>query len=452
MSEHSTMRMAGSFVPSPPGGGDGGSNGQRPPPWILHVDFDAFFASVEQLRNPRLAGRPVAVGSGVIASCSYEARRFGLSAGMPLRRAQRLCPDLIVIPGRGPIYRAFAQEAFRLCADFTPHLETYLDEANCDLTGTEQLHGGYVRAGRRIQEAIRHRLGLPVSIGLGSNRMIAKIAAQEVKPRGIGLIPPGDEQVFIESMPLEKLPGIGPRALKRLTDLNLRSIGDLRCLTRDSLMAMFGLPGHAIYERCRGRETRPLIPAEIPRTISRRTSFSCPETDPETITGILRYLTERAGQALRALHLRCRTVTVQLEYPDNRNDAASTRLRDGSSDDEELFEATVSAKDRAHGRRVAVRRIGVTVSRLVPETGLLQLSLDDLSPTGGSPRRSALMRVKDAIRNRWGHRAILSGRTLTLRAQLKEDPHGFILRTSCLTAGPVVCTPPATQPEVRLHP
>jgi DNA polymerase-4 len=403
------------------------------PPWILHIDFDAFFASVEQLRNPRLQGRPVAVGSGVIASCSYEARRFGLSAGMPLRRARRLCPDLIAIPGRGPIYRAVAHEAFRLCADLTPHLETYLDEANCDLTGTEQLHRGYVRAGRRIQEAIRRDLGLPVSIGLGSNRMIAKIAAKEVKPRGVGLVPPGDETVFIEAMPLEKLPGIGPRALHRLSALNLRSIGDLRCLTRESLMAMFGLPGHAFYERCRGRDTLPLLRSEIPRTISRRTSFSTPETDPETITGLLRYLTERAGQALRGLHLRCRTVTVQVEYPDNRNDTASTRLRDGSSDDDALFAAAVAAKDRAYGRRVALRRVGITLSRLVPETGLLQLSFDDLSPTGGSPRRYALMHTKDAIRNRWGHRAILSGRTLALRAKLKEDPHGFILRTSCLT-------------------
>jgi DNA polymerase-4 len=367
---------------------------------------------------------------------------------MPLSRAQRLCPDLVIIPGRAPLYAAFADQAFALCAEFTPHLETYLDEADCDLTGTELLHGGYARAGRRIQEEILHTVGLPVSVGLGSNRMIAKIAAKHAKPRGIGLIPPGDEEDFLEQMPLEKLPGIGPQALARLSTLNLRTIGELRCLPRESLTAMFGLPGAALYERCRGRESIALRPAEIPRSISRRTSFSPPETNPETLDGILRYLTERAARRLRRMALRCRSVTVQLDYLDNRKDSASTRLREGTILDDELFEAALSAKNRAYGRRVALRRIGVVLNRLVPDNGIIQLSLDEFGPAGrqgtSACRRATfhssatcvqhdLMRVKDTIRNRWGHRALLSGRSLTLRDKLQTDSHGFLLRTSCLT-------------------
>ena len=155
--------------------------GARSAATILHVDIDAFFASVEQLLDPRLKGRPVIVGAGVIASCSYEARRCGLGAGMPLSEARRRCPEAVILEGHEKIYRAFAGRIFDICRRIAPAVETYLDEACCDLSGTERLHGGdLLNAARLLKELVRREVGLPVSVGLGSNRMVAKLAGKSV--------------------------------------------------------------------------------------------------------------------------------------------------------------------------------------------------------------------------------------------------------------------------------
>ena len=157
-------------------------------PAVLHVDIDAFFAAIEQQRDPRLAGRPVIVGAGVIASCSYQARAFGLRAGMPLSEARRLCPEAVILEGHAQVYRCFAEQIFACCREVSPAVETYLDEAYCDLGGTERLHGDLVEAARGLKRAIRAATGLAVTCGIGPNRMLAKLIGKTVKPDGLARI------------------------------------------------------------------------------------------------------------------------------------------------------------------------------------------------------------------------------------------------------------------------
>ena len=205
---------------------------------ILHVDVDAFFASVEQLLIPALRGRPVIVGSGCIASCSYEARRFGLRAGMSLRQAARLCPSAVVVPGQYQVYRCFAEHIWRICRQYVIEMETYLDEAHGNATGMCSCRGDPLTLGRKLQRQVRDEVRLPVSIGLGANRMLAKVASSSGKPGGVVWIRPGDEEGVLASLPVGSLPGVGRKTAGVLGDMNIRTVDDLRMLSRISLRAI----------------------------------------------------------------------------------------------------------------------------------------------------------------------------------------------------------------------
>src|SRR5437773_9516424 len=186
-----------------------GSPAPEAEPAVLHVDIDAFFAAIEQQRDPRLAGRPVIVGAGVIASCSYQARAFGLRAGMPLSEARRLCPEAVILEGHAQVYRCFAEQIFARCRCLAPAVETYLDEAYCDLTGTERLHGDLVEAAGALKADIRAATGLTVTCGIGPNRMLAKLIGKTVKPDGLRRIHPPEADAFLCDRPIEPLAGVG---------------------------------------------------------------------------------------------------------------------------------------------------------------------------------------------------------------------------------------------------
>jgi len=195
---------------------------------ILHLDIDAFFASVEQQKDPRLQGRPVIVGAGVIASCSYEARARGLRAGMPIHHARRMCPEAVVLEGRHEVYRCFTDRIFEMCRDLSPAVETYLDEAYVDLTGTERLHGPAGAVGRRLRADIAAATGLSVSVGLGPNRMVAKLAGKAAKPGGVRRVRAAEVDAFLARLPVRQLPGVGRVRNALLNRLNIHTIGDLR--------------------------------------------------------------------------------------------------------------------------------------------------------------------------------------------------------------------------------
>ena len=395
---------------------------------ILHVDLDAFFASVEQLLIPVLRGRPVIVGAGCIASCSYEARRFGLHAGMPLRQARRLCPRATVMPGRQAIYCCFAEHVWEVCRRYACDLETFLDEAYGDAAGMGALHGRPETLGRALRAEVLSEVGLSVSVGLGANRMLAKIASKLAKPAGVRWVAPDDERGLLAEMPAASLPGVGRKTAQRLGDLNIATAGELRSLSREVLRAMFGRRGEILYERCRGRDTQPLSPHALPKTISRETTLHAPTCDYGQIRAMLAYLVERAMRAARKLDLQAGAVELTVRYDDWKQYAARRRLDRPASDDAAVQAAVDRLLAQLLGRRVAVRHVGIVLSALTPDDGQ-----GELFPAQAATQRSDLTRAVDTIRDRWRHAALVTGGSIPLMGTLEQNDYGFVLRTPFLT-------------------
>lgn len=397
-------------------------------PMIMHVDIDAFFASVEQLRNPALKGRPVIVGAGVIASCSYEARRYGLKAGMPLHKALRLCPSAVIMDGRAQIYRCFADRVFEVCREIAPGVETHLDEAYCDLGGTEGLYGDSVSAGELLRHRVNEKVGLSVTVGVAGNRMVAKIAGKTVKPGGVRLVELGREREFVEPVSVGEIPGVGRSTREILRKINVRTAADLTRVPLPYLRALFGKNGDVLYRRCRG-EDGGLLDNEIPRSISRETSFHRETGDSREIEGMLRYLVGRAARTLRSLELSARTVSVRVYYADGERRSVSRTFGAPIRLDAELFTAAMALLRPILSRRSALRLVGVSLESLCRGSVLQGDLYRDRDPS----REAELCSGLDRVRDRFGHGAVVSGRALYLIGKLKRDKYGYILRTPSLT-------------------
>lgn len=422
------MPPADSRSAAPAGAGAEAAAGQVAPA-VLHVDIDAFFAAIEQLRDPRLEGRPVIVGAGVIASCSYEARRLGLRAGMSLGEARRLCPGAVVIEGHAQVYRCFAEQIFARCRALSPAIECYLDEAYLDLTGTARLHRDLLEAARALKRDVLAATGLTVTCGLGPNRMLAKLVGKTVKPDGLACITAEEADAFLRDQPVERLPGIGHAHARTLRSMNLRTIGELRALSPEVLEAVFGAPGRLLHERCRGRDTAAVHAREIPLSISRETSFHRDTAEPAEIEGMLEYLVGRACRAARELGVAARTVTVRLRDADGEGDERTRSLRAPSDTDPVVLGLALDLLRRLFTRRVALHAVGVALSGFA-RGGAEQGALFE-EPEAG--RRAALYRAFDRVRGAYGHGVLVSGRALQLKGRLVEDRHGFVLRTPSLT-------------------
>ncbi|MFP4216144.1 MAG: hypothetical protein ACLFVH_09455 [Phycisphaerae bacterium] len=404
------------------------STDRRPTPTILHLDIDAFFASVEQLLFPALRNRPVAVGNGVIASCSYEARASGLSAGMPLHRARRRCRDLIVLDGSYATYRCFAEHVWTICRRYVTTLETFLDEACGNATGIAEHYGGPRELGLRIQREVREEVGLPVSVGLASNRMMAKIGSGLEKPYGVVAIPPGREQRFLAPLPIDKLPGVGPKTRRILRDMNVATIGEIAALPREWLRSMLGYRGELIHDRAQGRDGRSIRADTLPKSISRETTFHRPLHDDGPIRGMIFYLLQRATRAARDDRLVAERVELGIRYDDWKQVNAARTLPDATDSEETLFAVTCELLDRLYTRRVALRHVRVILSNLSPAGDHVPL-LEHA--TRRQERR--LHAAVDTIRDRWGHSCLVSGKSIELLGELKQNDHGFVLRTPSLT-------------------
>lgn len=395
----------------------------------MHVDMDAFFASVEQRLDPRLRGRPVVVGSGVIASCSYEARRKGLHAGMPLSQARRFCPEAAYLKGRFATYRCFASRVFDLCREVAPGVEAHLDEAYCDMAGTERLYGHPANAAALLKRRILNETGLTVSVGVASNRMVAKMAGGAAKPDGLAVVAHGSEGDFVRDFPVGKLPGVGRATGAVLERLNLRTVGEMRMLTRDSLRQLFGANGLLLYERCRGRDTCVVQEREIPQSISRETTFHSATCDPAEIRAMLYYLAERAANAMRSLGLKAGRVALRFRDEDGAGANASAALPLPTDVDGALFEAATELLGKQWKRRTRLRWAGVTLSRFSVASGHQSQLFDEKELA----RRENLCRCLDRLRSRFGHSIVVAGESLALLGKLEQDTHGYVLRTPCLT-------------------
>jgi DNA polymerase-4 len=391
---------------------------------VLHLDVDAFFASVEQLIDPRLRGKPVAVGSGVVASPSYEARARGVTTAMPLHQATRICPELIVLEGRHEVYRCFTDAIWAIVRRYAPALETFLDEAFADFSGAEAAVGDFLELGRRIRREIRDETGLPVTVGVGRNRMLSKLAAKSVKPDGLRLLRPEEEEPFLLALPIEKIPGMGPKTSALFRDMNVRTIREFRAIPLDTLQRMLGRTGAALYERARGQDSRIVEEREIPQSISRETTLATATSDLAELEGMLSYLVDRAMRAVRDLGLKTRRLRVRLRYSDWADEEGSAALAP-TAFDEDVQPAARDLLRALYRRRVSLRFVGITLSGFSDDGGQLQLFSDG--------RLERFHAAADAVREKFGHGALVSGRAIALLGTLPKDAHGYVLRTPCLT-------------------
>jgi DNA polymerase-4 len=419
-----------------------------PPREILHVDVDAFFASVEQRDDPRLRGKPVAVGTGVVASCSYEARRYGVRTAMRLSEARQLCRPLIVLPGQYLRYEQVARQLYAVCRDQTPLVEAAaLDDLYLDVTAGRQERGE--AAARTLLEQVRWEIGISLSIGLGANKLIAAVATREVKqakcrvqsdPRmaaqlwnaspGFHLVrvPPGEEEEYLAPWPVSVLPGAGPRVRARLDRLNVHRVGQVAEMPRPMLEQMFGAVGGKLSEYAHGIDRREVVPQRRAQSISRRTSFDPPVSDPDFVRAMLDYLVERAASWLRYQDLTARGVTVLLRYGDYESAHGHEALRQPTQHDEVLKEAARERLHKIYTRRLPLRLLGVELTPLGPAE-----QQTDLFPDAERQRLDRLAECKDAIRRRFGFTSLLSGNALWLSRSLDRDRANFRLRTPCLT-------------------
>ena len=381
---------------------------------ILHVDMDAFFASVEQLDEPQLRGKPVLVGGmpeerGVVAAASYEARQFGCRSAMPMAAALRRCPKAIVVPPRGKRYAEVSAQIFGILEQFTPLIEPLsIDEAFLDVTGSTGLFGAPQQIAQQIRQRIRTEAQLTASVGVASNKFIAKLASDLDKPDGLVVVPDDGVQAFLDPLPISRLWGIGKATLPRFEKLGIRTFGDARRLSEAEFRGSFGEAGGQFYWLVRGIDTRQVVPDREAKSISHEVTFPVDVDDFEHLKSVLLGQTEQVARRLRRHCLLARTVVVKIRTGDFRTITRS-RTFDSATDETDAIWKTVAGlfDDWARHRSTAVRLIGVGVSQFSTGSGQ-QLSLFGEEE---STRHRQIDKVMDKIRDRFDEGAIWRGGT-----------------------------------------
>jgi DNA polymerase-4 len=395
---------------------------------IIHVDLDAFYASVEVLRRPELRGRPIIVGGGgenyrrgVVSAASYEARRFGVHSAMPLGRALRLCPHAVVLPVDFTAYRSASRAVFALARQLTPQMEPVsLDEAYLDVTGSIRRMGPPEQMARDLRDWIKAECQLDASCGVATSKMVAKVASDLEKPRGMVVVPPGDEAAFLAPLPLRRLPGLGPASEKGLSSLGLVTLGDLAAFPLDALRRRIGENAAiSLSERARGIDRSEVTVPERPKSISREETFSQDVTDRAELHRLLRACAADVGRQLRHGRWAARTATLKLRYSDFATYTRQLTWPTPQDGDVVLAQAGMKLFDGAWSG-APVRLLGMGVS------GVIDASQLDLFDASGPPRDARLDRTLDALRERFGNAAPKRGGAPALR---DLDFRGEDLRT-----------------------
>jgi DNA polymerase-4 len=423
---------------------------------ILHLDADAFFASVEQRDDPKLRGRPVAVGTGVVASCSYEARRWGVRTGMRLTEARILCRSLVVIPGDYRRYEQSARRMLAICREQTPLVEVAaLDDLYLDLGSAEcrtsMPHHQAGRVAGDLRLKIREEVQLNVSIGVGSNKLVAKIATKEAKQRrsrsedrgaqaavprsslldphsSVVTVPAGGERDYLAPWPARVLPGAGRKVGDRLERLNVQWVGEVAAVPVAVLCGLFGNQGRLLHDQAHGIDPRPVEPHRPQQSVSRRASFDPPQADRAFLRAMLDHLLERAAAWLRFQDLTARRLSLTIRYGDYESAVGHASLPRPTDSEEDLKGTARERFERLYQRRLPLRLLGVELAPLGPRE-----TQPELFPDPEAERARRLSECKDAIRQRFGFMALQSGSSLLLAGKLEHDRENFRLRTPCLT-------------------
>src|SRR5256714_14168508 len=377
----------------------------------MHVDLDAFYASVEQLRRPDLRGKPVIVGGaaipgerGVVAAASYEARPFGVRPARPPSRARRLCPKAIFVPCAFKAYREASTAVFKILDRYSPVIEPIaLDEAYLDISGQEALMGQPDSVAVRLRDEVTERCGLDLSIGVASCKLVAKVASELRKPRGLVVVPAGEEAGFLAPLPLAKLPGCGPAAALRLERVGVRTIGDLAALPDPLLGELFGQYGRLLGTHARGVDPSPVLPPGDPKSISREVTFDRDVREAGKVRATALGLLQDVAHSLRAHGLSARTLVPKIRYQPFDPPSRPATLPFPTDRDDQLASALRHLLETQLDPSRAVRLIGAGVSNLEPCT--TQLSLLETR----SSRLAMLDEQLDELRGRYGDHVIARG-------------------------------------------
>jgi len=385
-------------------------------PSIIHVDLDAFFVSVEQALDPSLRGKPVIVGShsprGVVSSASYEARSYGIRAGMPLTRARRLCPQAIFLQGNFSRYYQASQRFMDILKDITPDVEPLgLDEAYLDVTGYE--YGSAREIALQIKSRVKQELDLTASVGIASCKVVAKVASDLAKPDGLLEVAPGEECSFLAPLPVDKLPGVGRKTKRVLEEMGVATIGQLAALPSRVLRQTFGIVGETLHRYANGIDESKVEPSTQVKSIGRETTFAEDTLDRGFLEAMLRYLSEQVGAELRWQEKQARCITLKLRYADFETITRSRTLRGAINRDHTIFEIGNQLLEKALSQRQKlVRLIGIRVSNLTGAERQLEM-LDSTANKQGEVDKAI-----DRIRQRHGFASIQTGRTLSLKNTL----------------------------------
>jgi DNA polymerase-4 len=400
---------------------------------ILHVDMDSFYVSVEVLQDSSLRGKPVIVGGsgerGVVASCSYEARAYGIHSAMPSTRARRLCPHAVFLSGRFDLYNDYSRRLHAVLTSFTPLVEGIsLDEAFLDVTGAQRLFGTGTDVAHAIRGRIADELSLPSSVGVAANKLIAKLASKAAKPTaslsgpqpglGVCVVEPGRELDFLHPLPVTALWGVGPATYEKLRRFGVGTIGDLADVPRDTLVSALGRAlGAHLHELANGRDDRPVEPDREVKSVSHEETYAVDRIEHASLRVEAVRMADAVGARLRNAKLAGRTVSIKVRFHDfatiTRSQTFATPVDGGPT----IAQAAVALLEQVDVS-AGVRLFGVAVSNLV-EDGARQLTLDDALAAGWDDATKAV----DEIRARFGEKAVGPG-TLAGRDGLRLKRQG----------------------------
>ena len=381
---------------------------------ILHIDMDAFFASVEQMDNPALLGKPVVVGGksqrGVVAAASYEARRYGIHSAMPIFQARQKCRTLIIVPPRRRRYSELSKRVMAILRSFSPLVEPIsIDEAFVDITGCSRLHGAPAQIAQAMKSNIYKEVGLTCSVGVAPVKFIAKIASDMDKPNGLTVIDAVQVPAFIDQLPIRKVPGVGNQAGKALSGMGIDTLGQVTSYPRDLLIKKLGKFGHRLIALSQGKDDSPVTPVSEAKSISTETTLPENTLDRQLLDGYLLTQSQSVARDLRRKKMRTRTVTLKVKTDDFKLYSRSRTLPRPIQSAERIYQVA-SELFRKFPLNRSVRLIGVGTGALPPESMPVQA---DLFPDGEQVRDRKWEKVDqamDAVSERFGKRMVTRGK------------------------------------------
>lgn len=381
---------------------------------IIHLDMDAFYASVEVLDNPELKGKPVIVGGpkqrGVVSAASYEARKFGVHSALPTAQAMALCPQGFFLPVRMARYKEVSDQIFEIFHRFTPLVEPLsIDEAFLDVTASQQLFGPAEAIARRIKNVVREDIGLTVSAGVAPSKLVAKIASDLNKPDGLTVVPEGKVRQFLAPLPIERLWGVGKVTQKDLSLLNVKTMGDLSRLPKDLLQRRFGQQGLQLYFLSKGIDDREVQPERKAKSIGREETFPEDIREKERAGKELLALSHRVAKRLRRHKAAGQTITLKVTYHDFTRITRSLTVPAATDDGRKIYRVCLDLLEKTEIGKKSIRLLGIYLSHLT-KPGEGQLFLFDQN--NGFKKGAKLNNALDAIQEKYGDQAIRPGSLL----------------------------------------